>query len=118
MANEQNLIPFEKGHKGIGGRPKGSISISATLRKLMEKNYVAKDPFTQTTEKKKIREWIALRLIAQAMQGNIKATKEILDRLEGKAIQITEITGRDGEPIPTSIKVEFVDSDGNNAKDT
>ena len=42
-----------------------------------------------------------------AEEGEAWAVKEIADRLDGKAIQATEITGADGEPLQ-GIQVTFV----------
>jgi hypothetical protein len=36
------------------------------------------------------------------------AIKEIFDRIEGKAIAKTEISGADGSPLPLSIGISFV----------
>ena len=44
-----------------------------------------------------------------AEEGESWAVKEIADRLDGKAIQATEITGADGEPLQ-GIQVTFVKS--------
>lgn len=41
------------------------------------------------------------------------AVKELLDRLDGKAVQQTEITGADGESLLTGIQVTFVKPDAN-----
>ena len=45
LANIQNLKPFKKGHKGIGGRPKGSKSITVILKKLVETEASLQNPF-------------------------------------------------------------------------
>jgi len=50
---------------------------------------------------------IAEKLVEAAEEGEAWAVKEIMDRVDGKAIQATEITGADGEPL-TSIQVTFV----------
>ena len=42
-----------------------------------------------------------------AEEGEAWAVKEIADRLDGKAVQATELTGADGEPL-TGIQVTFV----------
>jgi len=52
-------------------------------------------------------EKIVEKLIDDAMEGNIAAAKEVIDRVDGKAVQSTEITGADGEPL-TGIQVTFV----------
>ena len=52
-------------------------------------------------------EKIIVQLVDEAMGGNIAAAKEVMDRVDGKAIQTTEVTGADGEPL-TGIQVTFV----------
>jgi len=51
---------------------------------------------------------IAEKLVEAAEDGEAWAVKEIIDRVDGKAIQFQEITGADGEPLVTSISVNFV----------
>ena len=36
------------------------------------------------------------------------AVKELMDRMDGKAIQFQEITGAEGSPLLTGIEVTFV----------
>ena len=50
---------------------------------------------------------IAEKLVTAAEEGEAWAVKEIMDRMDGKAIQATEITGADGEPL-AGIQVTFV----------
>jgi ribosomal protein L17 len=52
-------------------------------------------------------EKIVEKLIDDAMEGSIAAAREVIDRVDGKAVQSTEITGADGEPL-TGIQVTFV----------
>ena len=52
-------------------------------------------------------EKIIVKLVDEAIGGNIAAVKEVMDRVDGKAVQATEITGADGEPL-TGIQVTFV----------
>lgn len=52
-------------------------------------------------------EKIVVQLIDDAMDGNIAAVREVMDRVEGKAVAIQEISGVDGEPL-TGIQVTFV----------
>lgn len=47
---------------------------------------------------------IADNLCKLAMAGDMTATKEIGDRLDGKPKQQTEVTGEDGGPIITQIE--------------
>jgi hypothetical protein len=42
---------------------------------------------------------IAEALVSKAEDGDVSAIKEVFDRMEGKAIAKTELTGSEGEPI-------------------
>lgn len=42
---------------------------------------------------------IAMKMVVLAKNGNVKATKEVLDRCMGKAAQSLEVTGKGGGPI-------------------
>jgi hypothetical protein len=53
-------------------------------------------------------ERIVNELITQAEAGEAWAVKEVIDRLDGKAIQTTEMQNSDGTPILSSIQVMFV----------
>lgn len=57
-------------------------------------------------------EKIVNELVTQAESGQPWAVKEIIDRLDGKATQITELSNADGSPILSSIQVTFVKPDG------
>jgi hypothetical protein len=50
---------------------------------------------------------IAEKLVEAAEEGEAWAVKEIMDRMDGKPVQSTEISGVDGEPL-TGIQVMFV----------
>ena len=76
---------FEQGQSGNpDGRPKGSVSITTRIKKLLEMELDVKDPVTTKPCKKTVSEIIGLKLAKEAMTGNIKAIKIILDRVEGK----------------------------------
>jgi hypothetical protein len=49
-------------------------------------------------DRKKLRK-IADRLVSAAEEGEAWAIKEIIDRVDGKAVQSTEISGTDGEDL-------------------
>lgn len=85
-----NLKRFEKGHPGMGGRPKGSISIVKVIEKMLSQEIEIKNPFTKQKEKKKIVEAIATALFAKGLSGDVSAIKELLDRIDGKVVQKTE----------------------------
>lgn len=44
--------------------------------------------------------------------SSLQDFKELADRLDGKAVQSTELSGPDGEPIPMQTVVNFVSPDG------
>ena len=50
---------------------------------------------------------IADRLVDAAEQGEPWAIKEVIDRVDGKAVQATEISGVDGEAIELK-QIEFI----------
>ncbi len=51
---------------------------------------------------------LAEALIEKALEGDIMAIKEVGDRLEGKPVARTELTGQDGNPIETKWLVQIV----------
>jgi hypothetical protein len=53
-------------------------------------------------------ERIVNELITQAEQGEAWAVKEVIDRLDGKAVQTTEMQNSDGTPLLSGIQVMFV----------
>jgi hypothetical protein len=53
-------------------------------------------------------ESIVNQLITQAEQGEAWAVKEVIDRLDGKAVQTTEMQNSDGTPLLSGIQVMFV----------
>lgn len=92
MPNPQNLTPWKKGHKHApgNGRPKGSYSIVSSLQKIINREIEIKDPFSKKMTKGQMRDFLALRLVAEGLNGNIKAIQECFDRLDGKALQKIE----------------------------
>lgn len=46
-------------------------------------------------------------LFINAEAGDLQATKEILDRVDGKAVAIQEISGPDGSPIEMQGSIDF-----------
>lgn len=94
MANEENLRePWQAGQSGNpNGRPKGSKNMSTILREYLECELDGVNPFTGKKEKLSAKQIIMLKLIANAMKGDNKSINDILDRLEGKATQKTELS--------------------------
>jgi len=76
---------------------------NATKNKLFSDQI--KRHLTQNPEKL---EKIVIRLIDDAMDGNITATKEVMDRVDGKAVQATIFEDADGNSLVTSLEVRFV----------
>lgn len=90
----QNLILIEKGSKigRLGGRPKGSQSFSNLLNKMLDAK-VHKEIIHPLDGRKgnfTAREIMLLNLIQHALEGDIKATEKIMDRIEGKPVQKVE----------------------------
>ena len=48
------------------------------------------------------------KLIEKAEEGDSWAVKEIMDRIDGKAVQATEISGADGQAL-SGLQVVFID---------
>jgi hypothetical protein len=53
-------------------------------------------------------EKIVGQLITQAEMGEAWAVKEIIDRLDGKAVQTNQVENADGSPLLAGIQVMFV----------
>ena len=54
---------------------------------------------------------IAEALLDKAASGDVSAIKDLGDRLDGKAVATTELTGLDGSDLPLSIGLRFVEPD-------
>jgi hypothetical protein len=54
---------------------------------------------------------IAEALLDKAASGDVSAIKELGDRLDGKAVATTELTGADGKDLPIGIGISFVKPD-------
>tara|TARA_R110000796_G_scaffold65782_2_gene151803 strand:+ start:13601 stop:14008 length:408 start_codon:yes stop_codon:yes gene_type:complete len=94
---------FKKGNK-LGGRPKGSISLVDSLARALDMDFKQLNETTGIVENHKVRDWIGIALAAKAMRGDVPAAKEVLDRLEGKAMQKLEVTG-DGLKVEHTINM-------------
>ena len=57
---------------------------------------------------------VAQALIDKAITGDVSAIKEFADRVDGKAVATTELTGVDGSNLPISIGINFVKPDDSN----
>lgn len=94
---------FQKGQSGNpGGRPKRGESLTDILRRLgdiKDVNYNGES----IERKRAIAEAIWQKAI---VDKDFQAIKYIYDRCDGTPVQMSEITGRNGEPV--SVLVEYV----------
>ncbi len=68
------------------GRPPKELAISDTIRAMMN-------------EKPEIKRALSTKLIEMALKGDLAAIREVMDRIEGKPVQRTEVGGVDGESL-------------------
>jgi hypothetical protein len=54
---------------------------------------------------------IAHALYAKAAEGDMSAIKELGDRIDGKSVSTTELSGIDGSDLPLGITVKYVKPD-------
>lgn len=92
-----NLIPPKKGEvRNPNGRPKGSLNTKTILQRFLNLEMEQKNPFTKELEKMSVLELMNLKQIANALEGDLPAFKEIIDRYEGKLLTQTK-TEHSGE---------------------
>lgn len=108
MANEQNLKPFKVGNPGGPGRPKGVPNSKTRLLRILELSQKKRNPVTGEEEEFSIAEQMDLQLINKALKGDMKAYEIIMDRLEGKPKQSTELEVSGGMTINWEEKKTYV----------
>jgi hypothetical protein len=111
MANEQNLIPAQKGEvRNPNGRPKGVPNSKTRLLRLLELVQIKTNPITGEKEEFTVAEQLDLMVLQKAFKGDLRAYQEILDRLEGRAKQSTEIEVSGGMTINWEEKKTYVEN--------
>jgi hypothetical protein len=93
MANEENLIPAQKGEvRNPNGRPKGSRNRSTIARQWLEVNQSLKNPLTGEQETMSQEDLMTLALIKKAREGDVTAYKALMDSGYGAPLQQVEQT--------------------------
>lgn len=82
----------------VGTTNKGGAPIGNTNSKKGKLFYGELQKALVQEDRLKLRQ-IADKLVEKAIEGESWAVKEIIDRVDGKAIQATEISGADGEDL-------------------
>lgn len=114
MAKEDNLRPFKKGQCGNpNGRPKGVLNSKTILERFLSIEKEMTNPLSNETENLTIAELIALKQISNALNGDLPAYKEIIDRIEGKTQSKVDVT-TDGEKMQTVLKIGYGIKDDEN----
>jgi len=99
-SKENNNLGLESSGLTSGGQPnnqnakKGKLFYSELRKALVQQDQI------------NLRR-IADKLVEKAIEGEPWAVKEIMDRVDGKAVQTTEVSGIDGEAMELKI-IEFV----------
>jgi hypothetical protein len=108
MAGIDNLVHFEKGQSGNpNGRPKGVQNSRTRLLRLLELVQKVRNPVTGELEEFTVLEQMDMKMVAKAMKSDLKAYQEILDRLEGRAKQTTDINAN----IQGSVQIVIQEDD-------
>jgi hypothetical protein len=103
---------FKPGQSGNpGGRPKREWSWSGLLAEAMEEELIAKDG-----SKGKAKAFVIKRLVRMAIEGDIAAQKEIMNRMDGMPHQTQDITSG-GKPLPILGSISNVPINNSDKKD-
>lgn len=91
MANEENLIPAQKGEvRNPTGRPKGSKNRSTIIKELFEFAKIQKNPLTGEQETLTQEQAITLAMLLKAGKGDVNAYKALMDSCYGAPKQTTD----------------------------
>ena len=92
-SGHKNIVPPVKGEvRNPNGRPVGSKNTKTILERFLNLEMKQKNPFTQEIEQMTVLELMNLKQIANALEGDLQAFKEIIDRHEGKVVAKAEQT--------------------------
>lgn len=81
------------------GRPKGVQNSRTRLLRFLALQMKGRNPVTKEEEEFSVLEMGDLKQIEKMLSGDLYAYREILDRLEGKAMQSHEHSGPNGNPL-------------------
>jgi len=91
MANEENLIPAQKGEvRNPTGRPKGSRNRSTIIKELFEFAKNQKNPLTGEQETLTQEQAITLAMLVKAGKGDVNAYKALMDSCYGAPKQTND----------------------------
>ncbi len=96
MAGVDNILPhkFEKGKSGNpNGRTPGRMNAKTIIKKWLEAKQKGRNPVTGKDETLTQMDIIALAQLVKARKGDTAAFNALIDRVEGKAKQVTEEIG-------------------------
>lgn len=109
----EHIGQFKKGVSGNpAGRPKGVPNSKTRLLRLLELVQTKTNPITGDKEEFTVAEQLDMVLINKAIKGDIRAYQEVMDRLEGKAKQSTELEVTGGINITWEEKKTYVSNTG------
>lgn len=103
---QEQGVKFSKEYQPVNRRTSTKFLTALLTKNLNKKKDIEIEGIDTTTgEKTRIKvtmptkEAIIHALLKQAENGNINAIREVLDRVEGKAMQPMELTGEGGGPL-------------------
>lgn len=106
--NGGKLLNVKKGEPSPNpaGLPKGTLHSKTIIRKWLEAVEKAKNPITSETENLTQLDIITLKQLEKARKGDTIAFRELLDRMEGKAHQSTDLTSKGKSIVPVNFVLD------------
>lgn len=91
----ENLKPVKKGQVlNPNGRPKGVPNAKTRYQRILNLVEKVKNPVTGEIEEFTVAEIMDMKMMQKARSGDVRAYKEIMDRLEGKATEHVEMESK------------------------